>query len=284
MFKKKATHYYSVFCLSLIVGVLAGAMPALGQDDDISAQLAQLYPFRVQDGFRLGVMGGTCFHADASSQSCPVVQVDLRWIPGGKRSDNTTDPIGRSNFLGFNSGNNIGWLRPRLQDADPGAAGAGGQGTVTASLDNTWPEPDPDPDDPPTMSAKQGDVPLRAENQLKSDHNGTITGLAELVLVMPIQPHFSLTPFAGVGITRIREGTAEAPNRYALEGQTLPSVSYGAEIGIRVAEQVDLRLQFRGLVHFPKTLTYIDAQGVSFTQDVATVSTSSLLIGMGYRF
>ena len=106
------------------------------------------------------------------------------------------------------------------------------------------------------------------------------------MLVVPVQPRFLVEPFVGAGVAVINEGKTEGANRVTIAANTMPAIRYGIGLATPFAlfhMNLDLRIQYQATVFFPDVLTYIDAQGTRFTRDVATVSTSSLLVGIGIR-
>ncbi len=281
MLKKKRFTCSRALLPVLLLGVLAA--PAFGQDEKEEFEAMKRYfPQRVTDDFRVGLMLGTCFHAEASSQSCPLIQVDFLWMPTSKRYERDE----ASDVLRLRSG----LLAPRRAALPYGETGSGGQLNVLYSASNTW--PDPDPPVPPPSANMPGSI-AKADHdttfsQLKSVHDGTLTGTVELALFIPVQRIFLVEPFLGIGVAHIFEGEAEASNRFAVAQQTMFAASYGVGVTARIAERWDLRFQFRGTIYFPGELEYIgmerDGRSQRFKRDVATVSTSSLLVGIGVRF
>lgn len=292
MLKKRVSPFYRALPLGLLLCFLVGVTPVLGQIrpdslETLTEQFAdRFFPHRINDDYRLSLLIGTCFHAERSSEFCPLVQMDFRWM----FTPSSNDGPGSSNFLPFQPG----LFRPLMTDHDAGMAGFGLQGTGSYSSSDTWPDPPPPgggmQSNAPRHSAKTGEgAAMAQEEQLKANHKGTITITPlELLVAIPIQPRILVEPFVGIGFATISEGTPK-PFDYAIEGKTMFAASYGVGLTIRLGEvsdmgPVDLRFLFRGNVYFAGDLTYIPLEDEPFRHDVGTISTSNILFGIGYRF
>ena len=284
MLKKTVTTFYRALPLSLLLCLLVGGTPVLGQtpdstfvDERVAKRLNQHYKQRVEDGFKFNAAVGMCFKSDPATESCPTGQIDFRWIPAfNGSSDQRILPFSRTLS---------GWSPLRRGLGGGGSAYGGIGGAATFGRGDTWPEPDPPgpPENAPTYSAKMGGAPARNDVQQKTKNNKTYTFLGQLMLVIPVQPRFLVELFVGGGFALIGEGEASAPNTVAIESQTVPALSYGISLTTPISDRVDFRIQYRGIVYYPDELMYIDSEGTRFTRDVASVSTSSLLFGAGIR-
>ena len=137
------------------------------------------------------------------------------------------------------------------------------------------------------QSAKTGGHSAIAVDSLQQSvahHRGVMIGLLEFALPIPVEPKFLMKPFFGLGYAYVREGKAKAPARYAVARQGMAALSYGLGVSARINKRVDLLFQYRTMLFFTGDVKYIDAESQRFVEEVSTVTTSSLLFGIGYRF
>lgn len=288
MKKKAVTNFYRALPLGLLLCLLMGTAPAFGQGDDSLAFGQVDESLLVERGFRASALVGPCFHSGATRDSCPFFVVQLEWT-GSYDND---DQNNQSNFLRFKPGS---FLPMRVFGGKGGPTGVNVTGTVAYGSSDMI----PDPDCPPggcengrnallaKQSAKAGGHSAIAEDSLQrsvAHHRGTMIGLLEFGLPIPIEPKFLAQPFVGFGYAYVREGKAKAPNRYAVARQGMAALSYGLGVSARINKRVDLLFQYRTTVFFTGELKYIDAEDRRFEEEVSTVTTSSLLFGIGYRF
>lgn len=279
MQKKSVTNCYRAFPLGLFLCVLVGIVPVFGQGLD---------SLIVERGFRVSALVGPCFHSGATRESCPFFLVQLEWTGSYDEAGQNN----QSNFLRFNPGSSLP-SRFRL-GGKSGPTGINVSGTISYGSDDMI----PDPPCPPIIgcaptamlakqSAKAGGHSAIAEDSLQrsvAHHRGMMIGLLEFGLPIPVEPKFLVQPFVGFGYAYVREGKAKAPNRYAVARQGMAALSYGLGVSARLNKRFDLRVQYRTTVLFTGDVEYIDAESQRFVEETATVTTSSLMFGMGYRF
>lgn len=277
MFKRTATRCSRALTLGLLLCLFVGKAPVWGQNDSLL----------VERGFRVSALAGPCFHTGATRDSCPFLLVQLEWTGAYDHADRNQ----QSDLRHFRPGAFLP-LRVRY-DGKGGPTGVSVSGTIAYGSDDMLPDPTcPDPPCGPSVmlakqSAKAGDPSEIAEDspqRSEADHRGTMIGLLEFGLPIPVEPKFLVEPFAGFGYAYVREGKAKAPNRYAVARRGMAALSYGLGVSARINKRVDLRFQYRTTVFFTGNVEYINAERQRFEEEFSTVTTTSLLFGIGYRF
>ena len=278
MLTKSIPHYLRVFPLGLLLCLLVGAMPALGQQpaeprDDIIDEIKPL----VERGLRFSAFVGTCFKSGAVKDSCPLAMVEIAWTGN---YDNA-----QSGLLRFNPGVHQRSFLPIDPPYEGGNTGPNVKGIGILGSDDWLPDPPPPPflQAQPEYSAKRTDDSTFAVQTPSSHHGGTIIGLLEFGLPIPVEPKYLVEPTIGFGYGYVFEGKAKAPNRFAIAQQGMPAVSLGFGLSTRLYDKLDLIFQYRTIILFTRELEYIDAEGIRYQYDYATVTTSTVLVGIGFR-
>lgn len=271
MLKKKSSYTCLALLLGLFLGVFADVTPTLGQTGESL----------LDDGFRAGGYFGPCFDSEQSTERCWVFMGNVQWhrfvddlkrLFRGKNADASKfqyTPLGRSPV--------------RRRARAEGDSDFSLQFTMTASGTDTWPMPGGGSQANPEYSAKTGESAGVAQEAGDVAHT-TVSGLIELMLPVPVEPHFLVEPFVGFGVARIFEGEQRNLN-FSLQNAWIPVMSYGVGITLQKKSGWAFMVQYRGFIYFPKSLEYTGPQEVSLIEDaIGTVTTESLFFGVGYRF
>lgn len=288
MLKKRGIPFYRPLLLGLLFCLLVGVAPVFGQDEAQPSEAP--YPPLLKKGYRLSVLGGLCFDSETPNQLCWTLIVNVQ-----RYRTPQNDAQHRSFHRLFSTGG-ADDLRPlrrgSLKRTNGGTAGSFGGSYVHTFVD-MWPPPDGDDDrraPSPNHSAKAGTSSDVTQEVPKADHNGTLTGFAEFVLPILVEPNFVVEPHFGIGISHIREGDQKGSNFAIQSDWVFPVFSYGLGLTIHcknkgLLKHLDLILQYKMMVFFPNKLKYEGPEGLRITRnDIDTVSASILLFGAGYRF
>ncbi len=155
------------------------------------------------------------------------------------------------------------------------------QGTAQSQSRDTWPPP---VGGGTRQSIAKADGVSKVAGDAPKVRHTTISTTFELMLPISVEPRFLITPFAGGGLTHVIEKDQEGID-YSLEAMTVPTLNYGLSASAYYRSGLVLTAQYKTLVFFPNRLRYNGPDNVRLiNDDVGTVRSSALMVGVGYRF
>lgn len=235
-------------CVSaVILALLMAAAPAAGQEDP---------PLLVGD-LKVRAAYGGCFGAAEATENCDVFEAAIQFpLARLLHRDHVRAYAGR-----FGSGLAAAPApyRRRRSSHDKGAEGEVSYSTFSNDMHRP----------PPSRGggvalAKRLAPADEHDNTAAVEHGGTDVVVFHLLFPLPVRDDFLFEPFAGAGLSWIRE-TDDPEPRIVLEARNaVPTLDYGLRASLPVPVVGDwllVQAQYRRVVVFAKDLTYIFRSG-----------------------